>query len=202
MTKRKSGVGKPDKSGSRSSAVSVRTNTFLFAVLSLVAVFTVGYLLTAKFSRNRADTGRGNTVSATAAKESDIQLKKEGELRFISKVTGKTIKRIDIEIADNEYERTQGLMYRSSMPDSAGMLFIFEHSQLRSFWMKNTIIPLDIIYFNENKEIVTIHKYTTPFSEASIFSYKRAQYVVEVNAGFCDRYKIMEGDRIVFSSAK
>jgi uncharacterized membrane protein (UPF0127 family) len=78
------------------------------------------------------------------------------------------------------------------------MLFIFENSEPRSFWMKDCYISLDILYINENKTIVTIHRNTKPQSEASIFSYKNAQYVVEVVAGFCDRFGINEGDFIQF----
>ncbi len=89
-------------------------------------------------------------------------------------------------------------MYRTILPDTAGMLFIFENSELRSFWMKNTYIPLDIIYVNENKQIVTIHRHTKPHTEDSVLSYKNAMYVVEVNAGFCDKYNIEENDLISF----
>ena len=73
------------------------------------------------------------------------QFKKEGELYFV-KATGDTIRKIDIEIAEPEYERTRGLMYRRNMKDTQGMLFIFDKPDMRSFWMKNTYIPLDIMF--------------------------------------------------------
>lgn len=122
----------------------------------------------------------------------------EGSLRFVRKGSGEVIRQIDIEIADNDTERSKGLMYRSSMPDSVGMLFIFEVSEPQSFWMKNTLVPLDIIYVDENKQIVTIQANTKPLSEEPIPSYRSAQYVVEVVAGFCQRYGIKEGDSIAF----
>lgn len=123
---------------------------------------------------------------------------KEGEVSFVRKNTNETIKRIDVEIADNDAERSKGLMYRSTMPDSLGMLFIFEGSEPQSFWMKNTLISLDIIYVDENKTIVTIQPNTKPLSEDPIPSYRNAQYVVEVVAGFCERHGIKEGDKVVF----
>ncbi len=127
------------------------------------------------------------------------EFRKEGELEF-RKTDGKTqIRKIDIEIADNDRERELGLMYRKSMDDVKGMLFIFDVEEPQSFWMKNTIIPLDIIYVNSAMEIVKIHKNTTPFSESSIPSGKPATYVVEVAGGFTDRYGIAEGDKILFS---
>ncbi len=127
------------------------------------------------------------------------QFKKEGELEFIS-ADGKNsvIKKIDIELALDDSERTQGLMYRKSMDDGKGMLFIFDREEMQSFWMKNTIIPLDIMYVNSDFKIVKIFKNTVPFSEISLPSDRPAIYVVEVAGGFSDRYKIKEGDKIKF----
>ena len=120
---------------------------------------------------------------------------KEGVLNFISK-DGKNIQKIDIELAKNDAKRSQGLMYRQSMGEMQGMLFIFEKAEPQSFWMKNTFISLDIIYVNEQKEIVSIAKMAQAKSELPIPSGLPAIYVVEVNGGFCDRYQIKEGDKI------
>lgn len=123
---------------------------------------------------------------------------KEGELDIIDATTGKLIKRISIEIAEDQKEISQGLMYRTSMLDTLGMLFIFEQPGEHIFWMKNTIIPLDIIFVNEQQKVVTIQRNTTPYSENQIHSEKPVLYVIEVNAGFCDRYGVKVGDRIRF----
>ena len=88
------------------------------------------------------------------------QFKKEGELVFLDKATKNEIKKIDIEIAEKALERQQGLMYRTSMPDSVGMLFIFEREELQSFWMKDTYISLDILYVSGENEIQTIYRNT------------------------------------------
>jgi uncharacterized membrane protein (UPF0127 family) len=76
------------------------------------------------------------------------------------------------------------------------MLFIFPTEEPESFYMKNTIIPLDIIFINSKRELVKIYKYTTPYSEQDLPSIKPIRFVVEVNAGFCDTYNIKEGDFI------
>lgn len=123
------------------------------------------------------------------------KFKKEGELTFVDSLENPIVK-IDIEIADNDYERQLGLMNRQSMEEMQGMLFIFPQERFQSFWMLNTLFSLDIIFVNSNKEIVTIHKNTTPLSEQSYPSTEPAQYVVEVNAGFCDRHNIKLGDKI------
>ena len=84
------------------------------------------------------------------------------------------------------------------MPDSRGMLFIFNNESKQSFWMKNTKMSLDILYVSAGREIVDIYKHTMPYSTSPIPSGKPAMYVVELTAGFCDRYGIEKGDRIAF----
>jgi uncharacterized membrane protein (UPF0127 family) len=122
----------------------------------------------------------------------------EGELTFISSNDPARVKRIAIEVADSPEERNRGLMDRRSLPDSTGMLFIFERSGQQNFWMKNTYIPLDIVFVNADKRIVKIHKYAAPHSIDSYPSQQDALYVVEVNGGFTDQHNIQEGDRISF----
>jgi hypothetical protein len=141
------------------------------------------------------DTATANTATATPGP----QFTKEGELFFISKANNDTLRKIDVELAESDDERAKGLMDRKSMTDDQGMLFIFSQAEEQSFWMKNTYISLDIIYVDENKEIVSIQKYATPLSEESLPSFKKAMYVVEVNAGFCDKYHVAFGDKIAYT---
>jgi uncharacterized protein len=122
----------------------------------------------------------------------------DGELTFLS--GNKKLKTITMEIAKDEMARNQGLMFRKTMPDSCGMLFMFEEMQPLSFWMKNTIMPLDIIFVDDQFRIITIAKNTVPFSEASIPAGGNGMYVVEVNAGFTDKYHITEGNTITFNT--
>lgn len=126
------------------------------------------------------------------------QFQKEGTLRFVQAASGKDLVQIDIEIADDDLTRTQGLMWRRSMEETQGMLFIMGVPEEQSFWMRNTYIPLDIIYSNDQKEIVKIRANTKPQSLSPITSERPAIYVVEVNAGFCNRHGIKEGDQIQF----
>lgn len=123
--------------------------------------------------------------------------RKDGNLTFLGE-EGDTLQVIAIEVADDQDEITQGLMYRKAMADTLGMLFIFPNQQPRTFWMKNTFIPLDIIYVNNNYEIVAIRENNPPLSERSIPSDAPARYVVEVIGGFAARHDIEEGDRIQF----
>lgn len=123
---------------------------------------------------------------------------REGEVTFLSRDTRQQLAKIEVETADNPTDRAQGLMYRSEMNENRGMLFIFEREDMQSFWMKNTILPLDILFINSKGEINTIHSNTVPYSERSLPSKSRSQFVVEVNAGFCQRHGIKEGDLIEY----
>lgn len=129
----------------------------------------------------------------------NIPFDKGGELVFIGHLEGDTLAAIDIEVADDNQKRARGLMYRSSIPENGGMLFIHNYEEVQSYWMKNTYISLDILFIDANREIVTIHHNTTPLREWSYASTQPVLYVLEVNAGFCGRHHIQEGDRVDYS---
>ena len=132
----------------------------------------------------------------------EIPFIKQGELIFIDRTATDALAIIGIEVADDDQKRARGLMYRKSIPENGGMLFTHETEQIQSFWMKNTYIPLDIIFVNKERKIVTIHPNTRPMKEWSYASTEPAIYVVEVNAGFCARNNIRTGDKIDFKIKK
>ena len=109
--------------------------------------------------------------------------------------TGNPI-RVDVEVADTAEKRNFGLMYRRKLPELQGMLFLFPREALLSFWMKNTPLSLDIIFINAAHTIVGIAENTTPFSRKPLPSGRPAQFVLEVNGGFCQRHGIVVGDRV------
>jgi uncharacterized membrane protein (UPF0127 family) len=128
-----------------------------------------------------------------------IEFKKEGQLTFVNEAEGFPITNIDIEIAEDDRARALGLMHRYSMKADQGMLFIMDKEETQSFWMKDTYIPLDILFVNSSMVIVKIQRNNQPFSQQSIPSIQPAKYVVEVVAGFCNKHDIKEGDRIDFT---
>lgn len=145
---------------------------------------------------------RGNEPVDYQTESTDIKFNKQGTLDFLSADSNNPLSTIDIEVADNVTLRARGLMYRKSIPDNSGMIFIFDVEDYQGFWMKNTYIALDILFVNANKEIVTIHTNTTPMSDRNYESTKPAMYVVEVNAGYCIQNGIKEGDFISFNIDK
>ena len=104
--------------------------------------------------------------------------------------------RFQVELADSDAERSQGLMWRGSMPADRGMLFSFPRPEPQAFWMRNTYIPLDILYIGDDGRIVSIAKNTEPLSEAPIPSGAPARSVLEINGGLADRLGILPGDRV------
>ncbi len=117
------------------------------------------------------------------------RIRKDGILDFV--YPDASIKAsIAIEIADTPETQMKGLMGRSALDDSSGMLFVFERIEPRKFWMKNTPIPLDIIFIGADGCIVNIVESTTPMSNQRYRSKGPIKYVVEVRAGFVERFKI------------
>lgn len=126
-----------------------------------------------------------------------IPFRKDGTLDF-TRADGTPVTTIDIEIAESDSAQTRGLMQRDTLPEDAGMLFVYPRAAPRTFWMANTRIPLDIIFVGDQNQIVHIAKYVRPLSPESTRSQYPAQYVVEVNAGFSDTYGLTESDRIAW----
>ena len=127
-----------------------------------------------------------------------ISFKKEGEL-YLIKASGDTIQKLDIELAESDYEHQTGLMYREGMKDSQAMLFIYDTEEDRSYYMKNTYFPLDIIYYAADSSLVSIQKNAAPRNESSLPSEGPAQYVLEVNAGLSSEWQLEKGDKFSFT---
>jgi uncharacterized membrane protein (UPF0127 family) len=104
--------------------------------------------------------------------------------------------RFDVEVADDDEERTRGLMFRESLADDQGMLFDFPEPTYLSFWMYNTAISLDIIFIGEDGRILNIADHTTPYSEAPIPAAGLTRGVLEIRAGRAEELGIRPGDRV------
>lgn len=106
-----------------------------------------------------------------------------------------------VEIAATPQARSRGLMHRESLPQDHGMFFIYDKEGIYPFWMKNTLIPLDIIWINTDKEVVHIKKNAQPCTEDPCESFrpeKKAKYVLEVNAGIVDTLELDVGEKLEF----
>lgn len=125
-----------------------------------------------------------------------ISFTKEGTLTILSAV-GDTLKStLDIEFAETDYEIQTGLMYREKMGETQGMLFLFPSEAPHSFYMKNTLIPLDLLFIRSDSSIAKIARNARPLDESSIPSGEPIQFVLEVNAGMSSQWGIQEGDKV------
>jgi uncharacterized membrane protein (UPF0127 family) len=106
-----------------------------------------------------------------------------------------------LEIADNDTERQEGLMNVTELGERRGMLFVFEEEEMRGFWMKNTLIPLDMIFLDAEKQVINVEtagpEPGTADENLTVYrSEKPAKYVIEVNAGFAENYSITKGTEV------
>lgn len=128
-----------------------------------------------------------------------IEFNKEGTLQLYKPGTDSIISTFDIELAEDDYETQTGLMHRGSMQNNQAMLFIFPDVKTRSFYMKNTLISLDIIYIDDTQKVVSIQKSAKSMDETSLPSKAPAKFVLEINGGLSEKLNIAEGDSISFS---
>ena len=121
---------------------------------------------------------------------------KHGTLTFWVSNTDSARATFDIEIAQDNYHRSMGLMHRRSMSPEQGMLFVFDTPQPLSFWMKNTHIPLDMVFVSSDLRVVNFHQNTTPLVEQHYKSTALAQYCIELNAWTTRTYNIQPSDSV------
>jgi len=108
--------------------------------------------------------------------------------------------RFDIEVALTPAQQAQGLMFREKMAPDAGMLFIYDRPQPAAFWMKNTLIPLDMLFIGADGRIVNIHDRAVPLSEDAIRSAGPVKAILEINGGMSARLGIRPGDRVLHTA--
>lgn len=102
-------------------------------------------------------------------------------------------KELNVELADTSSERKKGLMFRESLPNDFGMLFVYDRPQKVGFWMKNTLIPLDIAFANKRGQVIKLVRNTKPLSLKLIDGGENVQFVLEINAGMSEKINLFEG---------
>ena len=156
-------------------------------LLYIVLILILGLAVTLLGSDLRGDVGKEQLT---------------GEELLIDAAGGPVI--LFVEVVDTNKTRASGLMFREELAPNAGMLFDFKREQPVSFWMKNTLIPLDVFFIEADGRIVNIAKRAVPHSERSIASDEPVLGVLETNAGVADRLGIKLGDIVrhpVFGNA-
>lgn len=129
------------------------------------------------------------------------------DIKFEKKTLNLANNFIIVELADSNEKTERGLMYRKSLNENEGMLFVFPNESRRSFWMKNTFINLSIAFFDRNKTIIEIYDMKASASELtnspdSCETKKKAQFALEMSRGWFKKHNIKVGDKFNFASSK
>ncbi len=162
-------------------------------LLTLLLAFVSG--CEAEESRQKPGGGSesaGSSASAETTAEESVELR---EL-LVAASSGKEVP-VQVEVADDDAERAQGLMNRETLGQERGMLFVYPDEREMSFWMKNTLIPLSIAYIDSEERIVDIQDMKALDDEPPHYvSSEPAQYALEVNKGFFDERGVKVGDTV------
>lgn len=158
-----------------------------------VALLSLVFLATACGAQSSSTSSRSATSTASTAATTAAQHLKTRPLT-IDTSGGKKV-RMSVEIADTWPEQERGLMYRTSMPEDHGMLFVFNRETTLTFWMKNTLIPLSVAFMDSKGRIVDIQN-MKPQTETKHISAKPSQYALEANKGFFEQHGIKVGNRV------
>jgi len=105
---------------------------------------------------------------------------------------------VKVEVADKPDTRELGLMYRSHLDDDAGMIFVFPVPTTAQFWMKNTKLPLDMLFADSSGKVLGIVANAQPYSEALLGGFAGTLYVLEVNGGYAAKHRVVVGDKLEF----
>lgn len=160
------------------------------------ALFIAAALVLAAAGCRKTETPPPSPSDATAATPTPV-IRNDGTLTFRRDST--TVATLTVEIADTDSTRMRGLMERPPLQDTEAMLFVFERAEPQAFWMANTPSPLDIIYVGADSAVVSVAKYTKPFSTEPVPSGGAAQFVVEVRAGWADAKGLVPGDKMTWT---
>ena len=150
----------------------------------IIICLWVFFLLLASCAAKPANPGEGSGKAQTGL-----------EIKTISINSPKGAVTVEVELARTEEEHVTGLMYRTELDDGKGMLFIFDRDEVRSFWMKNTLIPLSIAYISYDGTIIDIRD-MYPNDTSSVHSSRSVRYALEVPQGWFSRSEIKEGDKV------
>ena len=172
-----------------------RSRVFIFALVVVLAG-VIGISLTTNLTRmyqkwdETAKVSQGSSGQGGSAAQSS-------QLERLEIISGERRHIFMVEVARNDAQRGRGLMFRQSMPADQGMLFDFERDQMVSMWMRNTFIPLDMLFIFADGRIHRIEHRTEVESERTISSGVPVRAVLELNAGTAERLGIKPGDRVV-----
>jgi len=170
-----------------------------FGVYILIGVFAVFIASSGMGSCSNKAGKSARTTAKPGGSTYEPKFRKDAEGWLVSAESGDTLTSLNIEYADTPERIEFGMMYRKSMTEDMGMLFFMGDMQMRSFWMKNTYVSLDIIYLDDKMQVVSIQKNAEPQNTRSLPSTGPAMYVLEVKGGLSDTIGLKTGDVLIYA---
>ena len=163
-----------------------------------LAAIALGAVAILGCSPSQGDPVAGSTGRTPGAAPAQPETHPESGLAVIplSVSNGKQVHRFRVELAQSRFEQAKGLMFRTAMGPDEGMLFPLDPHRQASFWMRNTVIPLDIVFIGEDRRILNIEAEAVPYSEDQRRSEGVAAAVLELNGGRAAELGIGPGDRV------
>ncbi len=131
----------------------------------------------------------GQAQHSVGAKGAERPLRRDARVEIVASATATPVF-VDVEVADEKQEQDRGLMGRGLAGDGEGMLFVYSKAASRIFWMRDTPVSLDILFFDSNRRLVALVPKAEPLSDRLLKSHVPAQYVLEVPGGFADRHAV------------
>lgn len=166
-------------------------------VLAAMALFIVSQFGSCNRETPQPRNNTGGANGTSGAQPYEPKFREDGAVWITKAETGDTLVALPLEITRSDEERQYGMMYRRSFkPDFYGMLFPMGEERLQSFWMRNTYIGLDILYINNNHEIVSMVNNAKPLSDAPLRSEAPASFVLELPAGYSLSRGVAVGDKV------
>ena len=107
-----------------------------------------------------------------------------------------------VEVAEDDTQRGYGLMFKKALGDGEGMIFLFDETREHIFWMKNTFIPLDMVFVDDHRRVAGVYENAEPFSLRRMTVEKPSRYVLEVNAGWCREHGVAPGTQLRFNGVE
>jgi uncharacterized protein len=144
----------------------------------------------------------GISLTTNLARERKKEAVVQERLEKLQIISGTTTHDFKIEVMRTNEERAKGLMFRQFLPADRGMLFDFVQEQLITMWMRNTYIPLDMIFIKADGRIHHIHERAQPLDETTISSNGDVRYVLEINGGTASKLGLKVGDMVKYTIAK
>ncbi len=165
-------------------------------------------------SQSGSDANRPSTVAtssgtpaATSVAEKAQPAKPQGDAqptlpigKVELEIENRQLVTLKVEVASQPKEQQMGMMFRESLPDDAGMLFLFPTQRHQSFWMRNTLLPLDLFFIDSSWNVVGVVENAEPLTESPREIDADSQYVLEVNAGFAKKYGFGAGTKVRYMS--